>query len=190
MITRLRALVAVLLVLAVLLTWWLKERVAPAPGPPPVSVPEKVDYYLEGFTLTAMRPDGSRHYRLRARRMTHYPDEDVSRLRAPRLSFYDPPAAPWEVRSERGRVSGDGERVWLTDDVRVTREGSPENRPLRLETSALLVRPEDAYGETDRPVRLRSAALVARATGLRAHLGRAYLELLSEVTSRYAARAP
>jgi lipopolysaccharide export system protein LptC len=114
------------------------------------------DYFLRDFTITTMGPDGRPEQRLTAELMQHYPDDDTTDLTHPNILLYDKDNPPWEVRSETGWLSGDGELLVLQGMVTIDRAAGPNNRPLHLITRDLQVRPKENYAETDQKVTIRS----------------------------------
>jgi lipopolysaccharide export system protein LptC len=163
-------------VLALVLTliggaaWW--QQFGQTPEATPTVVRERLpDYRVDGLTATAMDAAGRPARRLTADAMRHYPDDDSSELDRPVLILYRSDGPPWDIRSETGWVSGDGERVLLHGQVVVDREGSGEARPVHLTTSELLVRPRQEYAETSMPVKLTSGEDWLTSTGMQAWYG-------------------
>jgi lipopolysaccharide export system protein LptC len=158
-------------VLALVLTliggaaWWLQLVQGPKEAPPP-DRGRLPDYTVEQFTATTMDLTGRPARNLTAREMRHYPDDDSNELDGPVLVLHRPDGPPWDIRAERGWVSGDGEQVLLHGQVVADRPGSGEARPIRLQTSELRVRPRQEYAETAMPVEITSEGDWLRATGM------------------------
>jgi lipopolysaccharide export system protein LptC len=146
---------ALVLILVGAAAWWQQADQAPErpPAPPRARLP---DYTVERFTATEMDPAGRPARTLSADALRHYPDDDSNALDRPVLVLYRPDGPPWNIRSETGWVSGDGERVLLQGQVLADRAGNAEARPLHLKTSELLVRPRQDYAETAMPVDITS----------------------------------
>ena len=185
MTTATRSLLALaLLALITLGSWWLARQAetrlaqrTPSHGP---------DYYLDRFSAVTTGPDGRPERRLEAARMVHFPDDDRTELTAPRMTFYDPPRPPWEVRSETGRVAGDRSLVELLGRVEIDREAAPGVRPMHIVTRDLRIRPEQEYAETDAEVDARSDRSWVRGRGMQAWFGGPpRIRLLANVRGRY-----
>ena len=166
-------------------TWWVNRQSEPEPTPRPGDA-HRPDYQVDGLTATAMAPDGTPGRRLTTDQMRHYPDDDTTELDQPHLVVYAKSGPPWNIRSERGWVGPDGERVLLQGQVRVDREGAPGAEPVHLITDQLRVQPKAEYAETDQPVRITSAESWVDAVGLQAWFGDPVrIKLLSNVRGRY-----
>jgi lipopolysaccharide export system protein LptC len=174
----------VLLAVLAALTFWLDHVVQP-PVPRPEAPPNEPDYFVEG--LSAMRMDRSGHVKhtLEAQRMTHFPQDDLTVLVAPRFVAYGEGHVPVTITSKHARMSGNGEDVYFEDDVRVVR--APEGRlsELVLETSYLHVIPDDNIAKTDKPVTIRDATAVVVASGLELNSETRVLELQGRVRGTF-----
>lgn len=136
-------------------SWWLLQQDVEEP---PVRKPQAhtPDYYLENFTIISMDLEGNPKQHLTAQRMEHYPDDDSTELSHPIMILRDGDQPPWEVRSESGWLSGDGEKLQLTGTVTIDRAAGPDNRPMHLATTDMLVRPKENYAESSQKVTIHS----------------------------------
>jgi lipopolysaccharide export system protein LptC len=117
--------------------------------------------------------------------MVHYPDDDTTFLTQPRLVSYKSLRAPLTITSREATVSSNGENVYFTDDVKVTRAGNAEQSELTMRTTYLHVIPDDHIARTDRPVTITDAATVVHAVGLELNSETRVLKLLSRVRGTY-----
>jgi len=118
--------------------------------------------------------------------LTRYLDDQSSELETPVLTIYKQGEPPWVIRSERAWVSADGETALLQGKVRITREAAPGIRPIEIDTTNLLVRPEDDYAETSDFTTLTSDRSRASGVGVRAWLGEpSRIRLLSQARGHY-----
>lgn len=186
MTSRGQVLLAVLLVALGSASWWLLGETAPeAPPAPPGE--RRPDYRVERFTATTMDAAGAPDRRLSAAELRHYAGEGASELDDPVLVLFNPEAPPWVVRSRHGLVTEGGDRIDLTGDVQVEREGRADLRPLHLATEALRIEPEAEVAHTDLPVRLTSNEdWITSERGARVHFGE---ELRVELFGRARGRA-
>jgi lipopolysaccharide export system protein LptC len=145
--------------------WWQQSGQGPEP-PRPVQRERQPDYTVERFSALVLDPAGQPARRLSAREMRHCADDDSSELDLPELILYRPDSPPWDIRSETGWVSGDGDRVLLHGQVSADREGRGDVRPIQLRTSEMLILPRLDYAETDMPVAIDSDADWLRSTGM------------------------
>lgn len=183
------ALLALLLLLFATASWLLHEPTAPPPAEP---VPgqtagRQVDYYLRGLTATTMGADGKPARTLHAAQARHFEDDNTTELEQPRLIVHQGEEPPWEVVSESGLVSAEGDVVLLQGEVQIDRTEGSDNRPLHLKTRNLRVQPREDYAETDEQVRVRSNRDRLDASGMQAWLRQpSRIKFLDDVKGYYA----
>jgi lipopolysaccharide export system protein LptC len=148
------------------LTFWLDRIVQPPSGPGPQAARDEPDYIVDGLSAVRMDREGRVKHTLRARKMTHYPEDDLTLLEAPNFVTYGEGQAPVTVTSKQARMSGNGENVYFENNVRVVRAPDGKRSELVLETSYLHVIPEANIVQTDKPVTIREARGVVAASGL------------------------
>lgn len=105
-------------------SWWLTQRAGETPEPGEAQARRTPDYVIETFVANAMNPEGTPRYRLSARRLTHYPDDDTAHLVEPVLVQYLPGGGRATTRARTGIMPGDGSEILMRGDVHVTREAS------------------------------------------------------------------
>ena len=183
---RARPILAVLLVLAAALSWWLRDSPAPQTAATAHKGPRDSDYYIRGLDVTRMTPGGSPAHRLRAEQVRHFTDDDTTQMERPHLTVFQDQAPPWEVDADSALISADGDLVLLHGDVLIERSGDADNRPMRIVTRNLRVQPREDYAETDEKVRVTSNADWLDATGMQAWLRPpTRLKFLSQVKGHY-----
>jgi lipopolysaccharide export system protein LptC len=141
---------ALMLVLA-LLTFYL-ERIVHEDETTPNKRRHDPDYIVTNFTATTFDAEGRPLSVLSAARMAHFPDDDTTELRAPRVVQTKPQEPRMTVSAERGAVSANGEEIFLYDNVVLVREADKERPEARLTTSFLHVLRERNLMRTDREV--------------------------------------
>ena len=169
---------------ALLLTFYFAPwRGSVAPGPLPPELAGEPDFFVEGAAITQFQDDGSIQYRLKAREIRHFEDEQYTRLLEPDLELHNESELPWRITSERGEIHGTaaapgGEQVLLRDGVVVHQAGSgSEFMTIRCE--ALDVYPERKYAETRRDVMIETDVGRTAARGMQADLTRGSMKLSS-----------
>ena len=157
-----------LLLLAALagLTFWLDRVVQPPATSRTLSPNVDPDYIVHGLSAVRMDAQGHVKHTLRAQKMTHYPEADVTVLLEPDFVTYTEGRSPVTVTSREARLSGNGEHVYFEHDVRVVRAAYADTSELTLETSYLHVIPDENIAKTDKPVTIRDATSVVSASGL------------------------
>ncbi len=180
-----KTLSTIILALLVALTWWLYYTTTPDIITP-VSTQNTPDYYLENFTATAMDSTGHPKYRLSAKLMQHFPQDDNSKLTQPHLIVYNPEKPPWHIYAQTGWVSSDGELILLLGDTLIQRKGTDTIAPVTIMTKDLRIQPEDNYIETEEFIKILSNENQVTATGMQGFY-RPFLQiqLLSNVRGYY-----
>ena len=142
--------VTLMLALA-LLTFYLERTVREEPANPALRRHDP-DYIVSNFTSTTYDRDGVPLTALSAAKMVHYPDDDSTELLAPRVVQTKPAEPRLSVSAERGSLSGNGEEIFLYDNVVLLRDAAADRPPARLTTSFLHLLRDRSLARTDREV--------------------------------------
>ena len=137
------------------LAWWLQQD-GELPAPAEADKERRPDYTVDNFTATTMDEHGRPDRQLVAVQLRHYPDDGSNELDAPELTLHVEDGPPWLIRSDSAWISEDQDRIWLHGDVYLDREVGETTRPVHLVTSEVLLKRDQDYAETDRPVRVTS----------------------------------
>ena len=176
-----------LLLLAVLAaaSFWLDRIVQPPAGASATRAGDEPDYFVDGLSAVRMDAQGRVKHTLRAKKMTHYPEEDVTVLVEPKFVTYAEGSSPVTVTSRHARMSGNGQNVVFEDDVRVVRAPHGNRTELVVETNYLHVIPDANIAKTDKPVTIRDATGVVAASGLELNSETRVLKLQGRVKSTF-----
>ncbi len=181
-----RVLPIALLLLLVSLTWWIQVKVAPGIRQVAQLQRHDPDYIMENFEATTMNTQGNMEYRVTARKMSHYPDDDSTVVEHPLITTYVDSLAAWQVQADRGVARAQDEEVLLAGTVVANRLATAEQGAVSIATSNLTIKRAQQIGETADPVTITETHGTTRATGMRIFLKEKRLELLSEVRGSYA----
>lgn len=136
----------------VLLTTWL-GRVADHPLIPVIdAVGHDPDYFVDDMKAVAYDKTGVPRYHLEVKRLLHYMDDNTTTLESPNFLRDGPGVARVAASADRGKVSPDGEIVYLLDQVRMRQDSLNGGMPLDLSTEYLEIFPNQDRLATDRPV--------------------------------------
>ena len=186
MMQRLTAWFPVLLLAAVAaMTVWLDRHVQPPEATNNGKARHDPDYIAENFTVIRIGPDGTVRYKMKARRMQHYPDDDTTDLDAPSVVNYRAAGVTMTATSKTAKLSSNGDDVYLQDDVRLTRSPYENHSELVVLTTWLHVVPDDGTAQTDKPVHIQDATTLITSDGLEFDNKTRILKLLSNVRGRY-----
>jgi lipopolysaccharide export system protein LptC len=175
----------VLLTFLAALTFWLDRIVQPSAGTQTNTVKHDPDYIVDGLNALRMDSQGRVKHTLRARRMTHYPDDDLTLLLEPKLVTFSEGQPPVTVTSRHARVSGNGEDVYFEEQVRVVRAPDAQQSELVLDTDYLHVIPDDNIVKTNQAVTIHNDGAVVTASGLELNSETRILQLQGRVRSTF-----
>lgn len=148
-----------LIVVSVLaaLTFWLDRVVQITPWVDTRGFAHDPDYIVENFKAMAFDRQGRPWHQLEAARMTHYMDDDTTRLDRPIYTQYSAERPPVTVHSQRALVTPDGSNVYFLDDVQLRRAADGSRAPMVMSTAFLQVTPDAHRIQTDRAVTVQQA---------------------------------
>lgn len=181
-----------LLIMAVLaaVTFWLDRIAQPPAGARADPTNDEPDYFVDGLSAVRMDSEGRVKHTLRAQKLTHYPEVDITVLVEPKFVTYAEGRSPVTVTSRHARMSGNGENVVFEDEVRIVRAPSANRTELVVETNYLHVIPDANIAKTDKPVTIRDATGVVSASGLELNSETRVIKLQGRVRSTFEARGP
>jgi len=136
-----------------LLTLWLDHQVRVEGGEHPSLRRHDPDYLVVNFTTTTYNRDGKAETVLSAAQMQHYPDDDSTELTGPRVMQEKPAQPRFTVQADRGKVSREGDEIFLYDNVVLVREADGTRPEARMMTSFLHILRDLSLVRTDREVR-------------------------------------
>jgi len=153
---------------------------------PSITTPDELpDTYVNHANVTSYDIQGNPKYRLTSTQITHYPGEKDAEILKPLVFIFQPQGTPWKIQAQKGRVTSDGERVQLDQQVMISRQGSLQNSFSQLESEQLFVWPKQEYAESDKAVKITTNDTVVTAVGLEADLYEQQYHLLTQVKVKH-----
>ncbi len=144
------------------------------------------DYFLTNFKTTQTESNGSIHFILSANEMTHYPQDDTTRLKKPLFIRYKNNVPRSKIEGGIGLVSTDGEEVQIIDNVKVARLETETKPKMELFTDQLTILPNKDQAFTKRPVRItQDPKTVVNAIGMNYDKKNGIMKLLARVRVHY-----
>lgn len=143
------------------------------------------DGIVENFTVLRYGPDGTLRYRLVAPYMEHYPDDDSTLLRQPRLTSYRPNSPEVLVLGDHGQVTSKGRFAYLWDNVEAHRQATDKRAELVARMPDLTVDTEENTGFTNNPVEITQGPSWMKGVGMYIDNKASTFELRSQVTGQY-----
>ena len=166
----------VLFFLVIATGWFLKS---PDNGSPVATSQEQgPDVFANRIEVTVLDESGQSAYRIVADSLLHSPNAQRFDLSRPVIEVNRPGGTRWNISSERGQMTDQGDLVWFLGEVNMQRQGS---NPLHIQTSDILVKPDEELAETDKAVTVSSALYKIDAIGLKADFRKKLLEFRSRV---------
>ncbi|MDR5819113.1 MULTISPECIES: LPS export ABC transporter periplasmic protein LptC [unclassified Caballeronia] len=148
-------------------TYWLLQATLPpaaqAPEQPKRHTP---DYFANNFSVSELDATGSTQYRLTAKSMVHYEDDEISDLTLPALRMFQPQKPTVTATAQRGTVNGDVSVVNLYDNARILRAAGYGDPQMQADSQHFRVLVNDDVIETEKPVRLQRGPSVMTADGM------------------------
>lgn len=156
----------------------------------PILSDEKVrhdpDYYLHGFTATTMDANGKPSYKVTAKHLEHYPDDDSMKLQTPFFSFYENNIKTWTAQAHEAIIVENGEKIHLSGEVILNQiKISTKDIPAILTTEQLTIESDNDTAHTKSKINLRKGKNTIDAVGMRADLNKGRIEFLSKTRSHY-----
>jgi lipopolysaccharide export system protein LptC len=148
------------------------------------------DYLVVNFTTTTYNREGAAESMLSAARMVHFPDDDTTELTAPRVVQTKPDEPKMTVRADRGKLSRDGEDIYLYDNVVLEREAGAGHSAARLTTDYLQVVRDRSLVRTDREVKIVEETRALSGRGMVYNNDTRHFTLNADVRGRFEAKSP
>jgi lipopolysaccharide export system protein LptC len=113
------------LILLAVLSAWLVSLADFEEAAQPAATAHRTDYFSSAYSKMEMDAQGKPKSHLRAAKMMHYSDDNITELDAPVMVFFNENQPPWEVRSETAQLSADGKDLYMHGKVVVERAAAP-----------------------------------------------------------------
>lgn len=144
------------------------------------------DYFLTNFKTIQTESNGSIHFILSANEMTHFAQDDTTRLKKPLFIRYKNNLPSSKIEGGIGLVSANGEEVQIIDNVKIVRLESETKPKMELFTDQLTVLPNKDQAFTKRPVRItQDPKTVVNAIGMNYDKKNGIMTLLGKVRVHY-----
>ncbi|MEO6825591.1 MAG: LPS export ABC transporter periplasmic protein LptC [Nitrosospira sp.] len=171
----------ILLALLAILAFWLNQSVRVSSPAQENGLGRTPDYMMENFSAVRMDHDGMTRHVLSAKKMLHYPDDDTTDMEQPRFINTAPGKPAMQVDADEAKMSGNGEDIYLTGNVKVQRSADKSRSETIMTTSFLHLIPDDGIAKTDKPVVITEANSVIHAVGMEVSDRTQVTRLLSQV---------
>jgi lipopolysaccharide export system protein LptC len=143
------------------------------------------DYYVEKFNFVRMGKTGEAHYNLTGTRMTHNPADDSYFVQSPIMHSYGKNRPPMVSSSNTATITNDSTEVHMHDNVVIDRPASATAQHFQLNTTYLLLLPDEDIMKTPEPVALKLGPSTLNGVGMFANNATGEFRLSSNVKGLY-----
>lgn len=150
-----------------------------------------IDEYMEGMQAIRFDINGVPKETLSAQKWYHRRHIAITEMIEPQLSLKSKDGSRWEIQAKTGQAFQVAahhaiDKVILSNDVSIKRIHQGNDTALwQLLTDSLTFYPKTEISETSSKITILGKQSIIEAIGLKAHLGKGQMELLSEVKSKY-----
>ncbi len=142
-------------------------------------------YYLKSARILGTGDNGDLLYEIEADRAEQRSDKRID-FTDVRIRYSPDSDIPWIVNADEATLSEDSPRVTLRGHVRAISPSGFSGDDTEIRTQYLELDPEKYLAETDQRVQIRIGARSLTATGMLASLDTNQVELLSNVSGKFA----
>lgn len=173
-----------LLIAAVLGSWYLTRRTVASDGEPDSNGYEHRGYYLKSARILGTGPDGGLLYEIDAARAEQQVDNRIQ-FEDVRIQYSPQSDVPWTINADIATLHADQQRLLLQGHVRAVSEHGFSGDETEIRTQYLEFDPENYIAETDERVQIRIGTRSLTGTGMRASLIENKMEIKSNVSGRF-----
>ena len=175
-------LIALLVVAAA--SFWFLQDITQEPLKSQAADADFPDYFLENFSITNMDSSGQAQYRLAAKKMLHYANDERAELTAPVFKI-DQINSQLTLSASRAIYKEQENLLTLLDNVVIYRAASTTQSELFIYTDYLKINTQSQIAETHLAARVTTAQAQFDTIGLKLDNKQATFTLLSQVKGRY-----
>jgi lipopolysaccharide export system protein LptC len=176
-----RWLVGSILVILVAITTWLLRTLEETGVANDLQNP---DYTLKDFKTVRLNEQGQLQEQLVAQKMI-YREDKITELFVLTIVFYRHGKIYWTVEAERGRISADGQEMWLQGQATLWSEESLKQDRVEIASQDIYLRIDQEYAETQAFTTIHSQYTQTQSVGAKVFLPDKRIELLSQVRGHY-----
>jgi len=154
-----------------------------------------IQYNEDGKTSHILFSERANHFEPEAGASTQNKLDSYTLLTQPDIRFYNTQTSQadnqisWQASSDAAKSMNNNQEILMSGNVLLIQPtASDAETPTTIESTTLLIKPDEQYAETDKPVIIKNASGVTTSTGLTLSLENNVIELLSNVRSRYEPR--
>ena len=164
-----------------LFSWWLLSTEQKRQ----VAEPEEdkfIDLFIKNFTLSSTNESGNTVYTLKANRLEHYRDSEISQIFDPEINI--PQAeSHWLITAKTGEI--DNKQILIRLKNNVIMKNTDSEVPFEISAQSMTINTETQIIESDQSVNIRNGSLNLVSNGMHYDNRERQLRLLSDVNGTY-----
>ncbi len=172
--------------LVALISWGVATLVKQTDVEEMVAIKGGAEYFSRGYKKIEMGENGLPESILTASKMTHFSQDGRTHLEQPFMLLNNQDGSPWNIQSETGVVSAEGDALFLQGKVEIKRNASRSTKALLVNTSDLHVTLSEDYAETREWAEIISRGNRTQGVGMQVTFKQpVHLKFLRKVKGRY-----
>lgn len=163
------------------IVFWLDQMIQPTSTTLDAALYQQPDYIIEN--ISGLRVDHDKTIRrvFLAKKMRHYIHQDLTQLENTRFLSSEIDQPPFRVFADQAEVHGNGENIFLADNITILRGTDDDNGKITMETDALHLIPDESLAKTEDAVTISRMNTTIHAVGFELNNQTGMIELLSQV---------
>lgn len=176
-----------LIILLAVVSGWVFESIEKSPIMTKEKLRHDPDYFLTNFTATTMNNKGQPHYKVKAKHLEHYPDDNSMKLEQPLISFFENNEKSWTAQADQALIYQTSKEIHLKGNVILNQVLNPikNKTPVILNAEQLIIESDKKVAHTKSSIKLMQGKSTIQATGMRADMKKNRIEFLSNTRSHY-----
>ncbi len=143
------------------------------------------DFFMIDATYTKFDQRGEVSSEIRAKKVTHRMEKNRFYFEAPKIVISGQNEYLWHINSRKGMSEEGKEKIYLWDDVTISRKENKKQRVLDISMDSLGYYPRSKFAETKGAVKIVEHDSVITATGAAVDFKTAIVKLISDVRAVY-----
>jgi len=147
------------------------------------------DAFMEDVVAIMINKNGSPSLKIKAPRMIHYYEDDVTHIEKPDITVYRQSSEPWHIHAEFAKAMKGIHQIEFWNHVIIDHQSDEANPTTTITTSALTVYPNDQLANTKEAVTFLQPGTTVHGIGMNANLKVGTIKLLSAARGEYGPRS-
>ncbi|VAW99305.1 hypothetical protein MNBD_GAMMA22-1492 [hydrothermal vent metagenome] len=143
------------------------------------------DYYLNEFSTVIMDETGTPYYKLSSPHLDHYPVNQITKIKKPKLLIYNSKEYPWKLDAEKARVSNKGNLIFFSGGVKLNKSSANLSENIVIIADELSVYVKEQFAKSATNVTIIQGKNSIKAIGMELDLKNHTLNLSSQVNGKY-----